>query len=260
MELSRSKRFGIAGGIAALLTLGVGVGAVSAHAITIGSPSNTVGQAAFCINPSNHTSNSFYGVPQNLKGCASGQVPVDLRGLKSGSVDASGNLILTFYDGSSITVPDVKPAPTAPIPEGAKNVTLNTIGGPWKSGHTLVEAVPSADLPDGTYLVTLTGDFYKTTTTTATPVLQIQLNDTATGEQVTGYTGAFPYNAAERTGLSSDGTPAGLEQTATAYGIVNIDKGATVQIDAFGYNPDTSSEGSGDFAVNATAIFMKIGS
>jgi hypothetical protein len=127
------------------------------------------------------------------------------------------------------------------------------VGGSWSAGHAVVKTIP---LKAGTYLITLTGDFYKTVTTTATPVLQIQLNGAST--QLTGYTGAFPYNAAEAVGTGTDGTPNGLEQTATAVGTVTLATAGDVEIDVFGYNPDRSAAGSGDFAVNATASFTAL--
>lgn len=133
------------------------------------------------------------------------------------------------------------------------NATLPHIGGSWTAGHAVVKDIA---LKAGTYLVTLTGDFYKTATTPATPVLQIQLN--GANRQLTGYTGAFPYNAAEATGIGTDGTPNGLEQTAVAAGIVTMTADGTVEIDAFGYNPDRSGSGGGDFGINATASFTAL--
>lgn len=148
----------------------------------------------------------------------------------------------------------------APGASGVVSVTtvtgsaaLPAIGGSWSAGHT---AVKSFTLPAGTYLVTLTGDFYKTAATTATPVLQVQLN--GADRQLTGYTGAFPYNAAEAVGTGTDGTPNGLEQTATAYGIITMAAAGTAEIDAFGYNPDRSGAGGGDFAVNVTASIVQL--
>lgn len=132
--------------------------------------------------------------------------------------------------------------------------TLSAIGGSWSKGHV---PVATKQLAAGTYLVTLKGDFYKAQTTTATPVLQIQLNGGSS--QLTGYTGMFPYDAAEATGLGSDGTPNGLEQNASDYGIITIPAGgATVEIDAFGYNPDRGGQGGGDFGVIASASFVRV--
>ena len=148
----------------------------------------------------------------------------------------------------------------APGTSGVVSVTtvtgtaaLPAIGGSWTAGHAAVKAFT---LPAGTYLVTLTGDFYKTAATTATPVLQVQLN--GAGRQLTGYTGAFPYSAAEATGTGSDGTPNGLEQTAVAEGIVTVAAGASLEADAFGYNPDRSGSGSGDFGVNVTVSAVQL--
>ncbi|HEY7049454.1 MAG TPA: hypothetical protein VH373_19720 [Jatrophihabitantaceae bacterium] len=133
--------------------------------------------------------------------------------------------------------------------------TLPHIGGSWGAGHV---ALDSKQLDAGTYLVTVTGDFYKVATTAATPVLQIQVNGLP--QQITAYTGAFPANAAEGVGLGSDGTPNGLEQTASAYATVVVpDAGATAELDAFGYNPDRSGNGAGDFGVIAHAAFTKVG-
>lgn len=130
---------------------------------------------------------------------------------------------------------------------------LGAIGGSWSTGHT---AVGTQHLDAGTYLVTLTGDFYKTAHTDATPVLQIQIN--GADKQVTGYTGQFPSNAAEAIGLGSDGTPNGLEQTATAYGVITMADAGDVEIDAFGYNADRGGEGADSFGVIASADFVKV--
>lgn len=145
-------------------------------------------------------------------------------------------------------------------PSGVVSVTtvtgsaaLPAIGGSWTKGHAVAK---SFTLPAGKYLVTLTGDFYKTAATTATPVLQVQLN--GADRQLTGYTGAFPYNAAEAVGTGTDGTPNGLEQTATAYGIVTMAAGGTVEADVFGYNPDRSGSGGGDFAANVTVSVTQL--
>lgn len=135
----------------------------------------------------------------------------------------------------------------------ATAVTLPAIGGSWTAGHA---KVGTEDLKAGTYLVTLTGNFFKTAATTATPVLQIQLN--GADRQLTGYTGAFPANAAEGTGLGADGTPNGLEQDAVAVGIVTLKADTSVEIDAFGYNPDRSGSGGGDFGVYAVASFAQV--
>lgn len=161
----------------------------------------------------------------------------------------------------SILAEDNNPGPAgAAGPSGVTSVateaataTLPAIGGSFTAGHTVVKAFT---LPAGTYQVTLTGDFYKTVTTTATPVLQIQLN--GADHQLTGYTAPFPFNAAEATGAGADGTPNGLEQTAIAEGIVTMAAAGTVEVDAFGYNPDRGAEGGGDFAVRATVGIVKL--
>ncbi|MFT4081255.1 MAG: collagen-like protein [Nocardioides sp.] len=132
-----------------------------------------------------------------------------------------------------------------------KNVTVEALGGSWSTGHTTVGTV---DLDAGTYLVAVTGDFYKAADTDATPVLQIQLNGADT--QVTAYTAAFPTGSVS--GVDDDNNPSGLEQTASGYGIITLDEAGSVSIDAFGYNGDRGSEGSGDFAVNATADFVQV--
>lgn len=79
LKLIPSTRLGIAtasvAGGAALAVAGVG-----GFALAAGSLPGQVSQAAFCINTGNHTANSFYGVPANLKKCANGQVPVILTG------------------------------------------------------------------------------------------------------------------------------------------------------------------------------------
>lgn len=146
--------------------------------------------------------------------------------------------------------------PTAPTVTSvnAPGTTLPAIGGSWGTGHV---NLGSKALTAGTYLVAVTGDFYKTATTTATPVLQIQVNGLP--QQVTAYTGAFPTDPAEGVGLGSDGTPNGLEQTASGYATVVLTAPATAELDAFGYNPDRSGSGSGDFGVIAHATFTKVG-
>jgi len=171
---------------------------------------------------------------------------------------------VAFFASAAVGTPGLK-GDTGPAgPAGAnafvgtgtatgKNVALPAIGGSFSKGHV---KVATQDLKAGTYLVTLTGDFYKTVTTTATPVLQIQLN--GADHQLTGYTGAFPASTAEGTGLGTDGTPNGLEQTATAVGIITLATDTMVEIDAFGYNPDRSGNGGGDFAVNAVATFAQV--
>ena len=116
------------------------------------------------------------------------------------------------------------------------------IGGHWSDGHT---TVATEHLDGGTYLVALVGDFYKTESTTATPDLQIQMNVVnVAGQQVTAYTGQFPYNAAEGVGLDTDGWPKGLEQTASSSAIITVPSGGAIaEIDAFGYNADRSQDG-----------------
>lgn len=157
--------------------------------------------------------------------------------------------VLGYYAPTAVYTPPAVTPTTA-----TASATLAKIGGSWVAGHT---AVKSLTLPAGTYQVTLTGDFYKTATTTATPDLQVQLN--GADHQLTGYTAAFPYDAAEATGVGSDGTPNGLEQTATAVGVVTLTQSTTLEIDAFGYNADRGVEGGGDFAVNVTATFTPVG-
>lgn len=132
------------------------------------------------------------------------------------------------------------------------SATLTNIGGSWSKGHT---AVTTFTLDAGTYLVTLTGDFYESAATTATPVLQIQLN--GGNKQLTGYTAEFPYNANMAVG-AVDNVPNGLEQTATVEGIITLTSSTTLEIDAFGYNPDRGSEGGTDFAVNASADVVQL--
>lgn len=155
--------------------------------------------------------------------------------------------ILGYY------APTATYTPPTTLTSGAANVALPKIGGSWSTGHTDVQDFTA---PAGTYLVNLSGDFYKTATTPATPDLQIQLNGGSA--QITGYTGAFPYNANEATGVGSDGTPNGLEQTATAVGTITLTQTTTLEIDAFGYNADRSGDGGGDFAVTASVTLVPV--
>jgi hypothetical protein len=148
---------------------------------------------------------------------------------------------------------DTGPSGVQAIGNATGSANLGHIGGSWGSGHTVVKTV---DLKAGTYHVDLTGDFYKVLSTSATPVLQIQLN--GADHQLTGYTGAFPYNAAEGFGVGTDGSPNGLEQTAVATGVITLAADTTVEVDAFGYNPDRSGSGGGDFDVNATVSFIQL--
>ncbi|HEY3718351.1 MAG TPA: hypothetical protein VGL39_27830 [Jatrophihabitantaceae bacterium] len=149
---------------------------------------------------------------------------------------------------------DPAPAPTVASVDVA-GTTLPAIGGSWTAGHV---NLGSKDLAAGTYLVAVTGDFYKAAHTDATPVLQIQVNGLA--QQVTAYTGAFPADAAEGVGLAADGTPNGLEQTASGYATIVVPAaGATAELDAFGYNPDRSGTGGGAFGVITHATFTKVG-
>lgn len=140
--------------------------------------------------------------------------------------------------------------------------TLAGIGGSWLTRHTLVATSPK--LSPGTYLVTLTGDFYHseqdaTDQTSATPVLQIQLhpNTAVIDRLLTGYTGAFPAADAHY-GVDSNGAPNGLEQTAVATGVIKVTSAGTVDIDAFGYNAGGSGAGGGDFGVNAHADIVQL--
>jgi hypothetical protein len=142
--------------------------------------------------------------------------------------------------------------PTAVVVPGT---TLTTIGGSFSTGHTVIGT--DSSLSAGTYLVTLTGDFYKHATTTATPDLQIQLNGASS--KLTAYTDQFPANAAEGVGLGTDGTPNGLELTATVSGVVTVTADQPVEFDAFGYNADRGGEGGGDFGVITTVSFTPEG-
>lgn len=148
---------------------------------------------------------------------------------------------------------DTGPSGVQAIVNKAGSANLGHIGGSWGSGHTVVTTI---DLPAGTFEVNLTGDFYKVLSTTATPVLQIQLN--GANRQLTAYTGAFPYNAAEGFGIGTDGSPNGLEQTASVSGVITLASAGTMEVDAFGYNPDRSGSGGGDFDVNATVDVVQL--
>lgn len=144
----------------------------------------------------------------------------------------------------------------------APPTTLKKVGGPWSPGHTVLS---SAQLPAGTYLITVTGDFYRAGDPAdcqalgATPVGQIQVNGLIT-QQVTAYTGAFPADPNETCGVDADGHPNGLEQTASATAIATVpDGGGRVELDAFAYNPDRSSSATNYFGVIAQAQFELIG-
>lgn len=195
----------------------------------------------------NYTRNVHITSDTVVKLGADGKFVVYNHGGTAGSL----RLVVDVLGYYAPPAPYVAPAPTS----ATGSATLKAIGGGWGAGHTVVKSVT---LNAGTYLVSLSGDFYKTAPTTATPILQIQLN--GTDKQITGYTGAFPYNAAEATGVGSDGSPNGLEQTATAVGVITVaHDGTTVEVDAFGYNADRGSEGGGDFAVNAGVSFTPEG-
>jgi len=169
-----------------------------------------------------------------------------------------GRLLVELPSLQQVTALQTPPPVTS---LAAPGTTLAHIGGSWGAGHT---SLGTQELPAGTYLVTVTGDFYRAGTPgscadlTATPVLQIQVNGLA--HQVTAYTGAFPAASAETCGLGSDGTPNGLEQTASASTTIVVPAGGgTAELDAFGYNPDRGSEGSGNFGVIGHAEFTKVG-
>lgn len=226
----------------------IAVSGGAAYALSAASGVNLpAGTVHGCITGSSHTLEHVSSVTHGIS-CPAGSTLVywSVTGPKGpqgspGSQGAPGLQGIQGVQGKQ------GPSGVVAVDTETGNATLPHIGGSWTAGHAVVKDIA---LKAGTYLVTLTGDFYKTATTPATPVLQIQLN--GANHQLTGYTGAFPYNAAEATGTGTDGTPNGLEQTAVAAGIITMAADGTVEIDAFGYNPDRSGNGGGDFAVNAT--------
>ena len=129
--------------------------------------------------------------------------------------------------------------------------TITNIGGSWGSRHT---EAGSFTLEPGTYLVNLSGDFYGVESTDATPVLQVALR--GEGVALTAYTGEFPTGTAF--GLGSDGTPNGLEQTASASGVVTVTKETPVTVNLFGYNGDSSSKGSGQFGAIPSVSLVEV--
>jgi len=140
-----------------------------------------------------------------------------------------------------------------------ETIDLGNLGGSWGSNHVDIHEIA---VPAGTYMVSLTGDFYRRAATSATPVLQIQLNGADGGKQITAYTGAFPYHAnqdaSNALGLADNGRPKGLEQTASATGIITVSSATTLSLDAFGYNPDRSSAGSNALGVIANVELVRI--
>lgn len=182
----------------------------------------------------------------------------------AGQAGAPGAAGQAGQDGSMGPAGPMGPAGAtgAPGPSGVVStasvsgdaVTLAKIGGSWSAGHTVAKTIP---LAAGTYLVTVTGDFYQDQATTATPVLQVQLN--GGDRQVTAYTAPFPSGEpAGKLGMGPDGTPKGIEQVASASGIITLASDGAVEIDAFGYNTDTLGSGGGDFGVIASASFVKV--
>ena len=234
--------FSLVGGIMAL-----GTGTTYAVVAATSSP---VHHAAFfaCIdqNGAGKVVGPITGHPMT---CPAGQILAeDNNPGPAGPTGPAGKNGTNGANGSSgVTAP-----PTVTLVPGT---TLTAIGGSWSTGHTVIKS--GISLSAGTYNVTLTGDFYKVATTTATPVLQIQLN--GGDKQLTAYTSAFPYNAAEAVGLGTDGTPNGLEQTASISGVVRVTAGQNLEIDAFGYNADRSGSGGGDFGVITTVSFQQVG-
>ena len=117
----------------------------------------------------------------------------------------------------------------------------------------------SIPLTAGTYLVTLNADFYgvKAPATNATPDLQVALRSAGGNVALTAFTAPFPLGKAF--GLASDGTPRGLEQTTSTFGLVSIPAGGdTLQVHLFGYNADQSSNGSGEFGAITSVSVVKV--
>lgn len=131
--------------------------------------------------------------------------------------------------------------------------TITTIGGSWTSGHT---TAGTFTLQPGTYLVSATADFYQVSDTHATPDLQLALR--GTGVALTAYTAPFP-SGSTAFGLGSDGTPNGIEQTASAYDVVTVTQATPVSVNLFGYNVDRSASGSGEFGAITKVAVTQVG-
>lgn len=210
--------------------------------VVTGGPAAT--QASGCVVGPDRVYEHIY---VNQQASCGNSTPLNLNSATGSGGGAKGDKGDTGAKG------DTGPSGVQALDTETGSGNLAHIGGSWSAGHTVVKSI---DLKAGTYQVDLTGDFYKVLSTTATPVLQIQLN--GADHQLTGYTGAFPYNAAEGFGVGTDGSPNGLEQTAVATGIITLSADTTVEVDAFGYNPDRSGSGGGDFDVNATVSFIQL--
>lgn len=121
------------------------------------------------------------------------------------------------------------------------------VGGSWSTNHTDID---DADVPAGTYLVTVNGNFIRskadTTGTPATPVFQVQVN--ANGQQVTAYTGEFPSQTVANS----------IEQSASGFAVITLPSATAVSLDLFGYNADRSARGSGEFSAAVTATLVKV--
>ena len=240
MKLTRRIAIAAVAGVAA-----VGIAAGTAVAATTSSAPPPV-RIACDQGGTRALVNAYENVPANFT-CPAGDFAVSLSG--TGTAGAAG---ATGPAGPKGATGATGPSGVQAVATVTGSATLPAIGGSWSAGHADVKDI---SLPAGTYLVTVTGDFYRTAASTATPVLQIQLN--GGDRQLTGYTGAFPYDPAEAVG-AVDGVPNGLEQTAVAEGIITLTTASTLSVDAFGYNPNRSGDGGGDFGVNATVSYVQL--
>jgi len=142
------------------------------------------------------------------------------------------------------------------LTEFSKSAVVANVGGKWAENHTQVGTV---HLTAGTYLVSVNGIVGRSTADTtapyATPVFQVQVNkgvwtsdNSSDYQTVTAYTGQFP----------AQGAAGVLEQNASAFGVITLTEDTTLTVDAFGYNADRSSAGSGEFTMNVDATFTRI--
>lgn len=136
---------------------------------------------------------------------------------------------------------------------------IQKIGGTWSTNHT---TAGTFTLQPGTYLVSVTGDFYALAARTATPVLQLAFYATdGSPVALAAYTAPFPQGGKYG---ATDGAPNGLEQTASAYDIVTVTKPTQIEVALHGYNADRgdgvggTADGSGQFAANTKVTWVKV--
>jgi hypothetical protein len=152
------------------------------------------------------------------------------------------------------------------VASGSENfapTVIQQIGGSWKSvnpaetsGHTMVGSV---DLKAGTYMLAVNASYWKSSATTATPSLQLQVNSGVgdawpTATYITTFTGDFPVGG--KAGNKSYSYV--LEQTSSGYAVVTLAEDTTIEVDAFGYNPESGYAGSGNFSVEASLSWVQV--